>query len=336
MLDVAKRAGVSISTVSYVLSGTRPVSEKTKKLIFATMEELGYQPHALARGLASKKSRIIALMYSVPERGIGLTEIEFVTNAAEAAMARGYNLVLWTSEMNDSFHLRQLAGQGLVDGMVLMEVKANDERVHFLRRGGIPFTMIGRCEHAEDLSWADIDFEQTTRDAVAYLRGLGHSRIAFLNQSKEVFDSGYGPAVRAHEGFEKAMTAAGLSAVTRFCHAAPKDGHAACTGLLESDRGITALVVMNDRALPGVIQAAADKGRRIPEDLSLMSIVSSARAAELFMPPLTTMDAPSRELGRLGVEYLIERLEGRGDEPSQVLVPTRLVERGSTGPATRT
>jgi DNA-binding LacI/PurR family transcriptional regulator len=332
MLDVAKRAGVSISTVSYVLSGTRTVSEKTKKLIFDTMEELGYQPNALARGLASKRSRIIALLYSVPERGIGLTEIEFVTNAAEAAMERGYHLVLWTSEMNDLYHLRQLVGQGLVDGMILMEVKANDERVQFLRRSEIPFTLIGRCENAEDLSWADIDFDQTTRDVVANLTGLGHTRIAFLNQSREVFDSGYGPAVRAHAGFLKAMESAGLAGIVRFCHAAPKDGYQACSELLSDNPDLTALIAMNDRAIPGVMQAVADKGRRIPEDLSLVSIVSSARAAELFMPPLTTMDVPSRELGRLGVEHLIGRLEGGESEVSQVLVPTRLVERGSTGP----
>ncbi|HUI70499.1 MAG TPA: LacI family DNA-binding transcriptional regulator, partial [Spirochaetia bacterium] len=190
MQDVAKKAGVSISTVSYVLSGTRPVSEKTKNLIFTTMRELGYQPHALARGLASKKSRIISLLYSVPERGLGETEIEFVTNAAEAAMERGYHLVLWTSEMNDPEHLRQLIGQGLVDGLILMEVLAKDERVRFLSENGIPFTMVGRCEDSSGLCYADIDFEQTTRDAVGHLAALGHSRIAFVNQSREVFDSG--------------------------------------------------------------------------------------------------------------------------------------------------
>lgn len=69
MHDVAMRAGVSISTVSYVLSGTRPVSEKTRQLVHATMDALGYRPHALARGLASKRSRIIALLFSAPERG---------------------------------------------------------------------------------------------------------------------------------------------------------------------------------------------------------------------------------------------------------------------------
>jgi DNA-binding LacI/PurR family transcriptional regulator len=332
MLDVAKRAGVSISTVSYVLSGTRPVSEKTKKLIFDTMEALGYQPHALARGLASKRSRIIALLYSVPERGIGLTEIEFVTNAAEAAMENGYHLVLWTSEMNNPHHLKQLAGQGLVDGMILMEVRADDERVRFLRRSGIPFTLIGRCEDVRELSYADIDFDQTTREAVLHLAGLGHSEVAFLNQSREVFDSGYGPAVRAHRGFLAAAESAGIKGMTLFCHAAPTHGYETCAELLRRQPDLTALVAMNDRAIPGVMQAVADRGWRIPEDFSLLSIVSSARAAELSMPPLTTMDAPSRELGRLGVEHLIGQLEDGKLPKPQVLVPTRLVERGSTGP----
>jgi DNA-binding LacI/PurR family transcriptional regulator len=333
MLDVAKRAGVSISTVSYVLSGTRPVSEKTKQLIYRTMDELGYQPHALARGLASKRSRIIALLYSVPERGIGITEIEFVTNAAEAAMELGYHLVLWTSEMNDPDHLRQLAGQGLVDGMILMEVKADDERVRFLRKSGIPFTMIGRCEKAEDLGYADIDFDQTTRDITEYLKSLGHARIAFLNQSREVYDSGYGPAVRAQAGFLAAAAFLGVSGITQFCHATPKSGYEVCTELLAGHPDLTALVAMNDRALPGVMQAVADKGWKIPDDFSLASIVSSSKAAELFMPPLTMMEVPSRELGRLGVEHLIRQLEGGAPDADHILVPTRLVERGSTGPS---
>jgi DNA-binding LacI/PurR family transcriptional regulator len=296
------------------------------------MEELGYQPHALARGLASKRSRIIALLYSVPERGIGLTEIEFVTNAAEAAMEHGYHLVLWTSEMNNPHHLKQLAGQGLVDGMVLMEVRADDERVRFLRRSGIPFTLIGRCEDVRELSYADIDFDQTTQDAVAYLTGLGHTEVAFLNQSREVYDSGYGPAVRAHRGFLAAAESAGIKGMTLFCHAAPKQGYETCAELFRRQPDLTALVAMNDRAIPGVMQAVSDRGWRIPEDFSLLSIVSSARAAELCMPPLTTMDAPSRELGRLGVEHLIGQLEDGKLPKPQVLVRTRLVERGSTAP----
>ena len=85
--DVARRAGVTISTVSYAINGTRPVSEKTRAVIFQAMDDLGYRPHAMARALASKRTRILALLFSPLERGLGLTELEFVTCAADAADA---------------------------------------------------------------------------------------------------------------------------------------------------------------------------------------------------------------------------------------------------------
>jgi len=332
MLDVAKRAGVSISTVSYVLSGTRPVSEKTKRLIFQTMTELGYHPHVLARGLASKRSRIIALLFSPRERGMGLTEIEFVTNAAEAALDWGYNLVLWNTRVDDTDHLRELTRQRLVDGVILMEVRSRDERVGTLIEAGTPFTMIGRCENNAALSYADIDFDEATREVVAHLVELGHEKIAFLNQSREVYESGYGPAVRASEGFRKAVAQAGIEGVAVFSHATPADGYESCRRVLDDNPDLTALVAMNDRALPGVVQAVGERGWRIPADFSLLSIISSSRTAELFVPPLTTMEVPGKELGRLGVEQLIRQLEQPGGEPSQVLVPCTLVKRGSSGP----
>ncbi|NQU76079.1 MAG: LacI family DNA-binding transcriptional regulator, partial [Planctomycetes bacterium] len=161
MLDVAKRAGVSISTVSYAINGTRPISEETRQRIFAVMEELGYRPHALARGLASKRSRIIALLFPTPERGLGITELEFVTSGADVARETGYHLVLWSSEMHDLSELQQLTQQGLADGVVVMEVHLNDERINLLRKIGFHFSMIGRCADTNGIGYVDIDFEQT-------------------------------------------------------------------------------------------------------------------------------------------------------------------------------
>src|SRR5664280_3559402 len=111
MLDVARRANVALSTVSYALNGTRPVTQETRLRIWQAMDDLGYQPHALARGLASKRSRIIALLFPALPRGFGATELEFVTGAAEAAQSRGYHLVLWPTEIYGAGEPQQLVGQ---------------------------------------------------------------------------------------------------------------------------------------------------------------------------------------------------------------------------------
>jgi DNA-binding LacI/PurR family transcriptional regulator len=105
--------------------------------------------------------------------------------------------------------------------------------------------------------------------------------------------------------------------------------------LLAEDPALTALITMNERAIPGVMQLAAEKGWTIPDDLSLVAIVSSARAAEMVMPSLTSMEPPSAKMGRLGVELLIRKLEGAEKEVPQILLPCRLVIRGSTGPCRR-
>jgi len=122
MLDVAKRAKVSLSTVSYALNGTRPISEETRQRVTNAMEELGYRPHPLARGLASKHSRILAILFPAIERGLGITELDFVASAANAASKNGYHLVVWSADTNDPAELSELTQQGLVDGVILMEV----------------------------------------------------------------------------------------------------------------------------------------------------------------------------------------------------------------------
>lgn len=332
MTDVARRAGVSVSTVSYALNGTRPISEATRQRIFAAIDELGYKPHALARGLASKRSRLIALLFPASERGLGYTELEFVTSAAMAAKENQYNLVLWSYDVHDLDDLHQLIRQRLVDGVVVMEVHEHDERIGLLRSLEFPFSMIGRCAGADDLDYVDIDFAQTVRDAVDHLVGLGHRQIAFLNQSEAAYTAGYGPVVRTQAGFEETMQAHGLDAVSRFCRTAPHAGYEAFRALIDQHPDLTALITMNERAVPGILLAIQESGWTVPDDFSLVVIVSSRSVAEMMIPPLTTLEAMTTEMGRLGVELLVQQLEGSRPEPSHILLPCRLVERRSAGP----
>jgi DNA-binding LacI/PurR family transcriptional regulator len=127
------------------------------------------------------------------------------------------------------------------------------------------------------------------------------------------------------------MADTGLEGTSAFCKPAPQAGYEAFNKLLAERPDLTALISMNERAIPGVMQAIADRGWRIPDDFSLVVVVSSAHVAEMMMPPLTTADSPTAELGRLGVELLIQQLEAEEQEMLHELVPCRLVVRGSTG-----
>jgi DNA-binding LacI/PurR family transcriptional regulator len=333
MQQVARRANVALSTVSYALNGTRPVSEETRLRIWQAMADLGYQPNALARGLASKRSRIIALLFPALPRGFGATELEFVTGAAEAAQEHAYHLVLWPMEIHAVGELQQLVRQNLVDGVLVMEVRLRDERIDLLRHINVPFSMIGRPTDASDLSFADIDWEQTTHDAVTYLVGLGHRHVAFLNHTEVAFNAGYGPAVRAAATFDQVAREAGLMPISRFCGDTALAGQEVFEELVTAHPELTAMVTINERATVGVMQGAAMHGWRIPDDLSVISVASSARIAEMTLPPLTSLTPPSSELGHLGVETLIGQLEEETSELVQRLLPCRLVIRGSTGPS---
>ncbi|AYY13429.1 LacI family transcriptional regulator [Actinobacteria bacterium YIM 96077] len=335
MNDVAKLAGVSVSTVSYALTGVRPVTPETRARIHAAMDELGYQPNAIARSLASRRTHIIALLFPGIELGLSGTALEFVTSAAETAREEGYHLMLWPIGDDEVGETRNLIHQQLADGVLVMEVRLDDPRVDLLRESQTPFTLIGRTADAAGLDYADIDFDTTVRDALDHLIGLGHERIAFVSHSKASLDAGYGPTVRAGEAFERHMTERGLPVVARHCDESADAGRAVVSELWHAHPDITALITMNDAATFGAMAQLADDGRQVPRDVSVLSIASSPRVAALSHPRLTTMAAPGTELGRSGVRSLIERIEGSQSATLHELVPCRLDIQATTSPRTK-
>ena len=164
MHDVARLANVSLSTVSYALSGTRPVSQATKDRIGEAMAELDYRPNAMARGLASRRSRTLALIFPAMESGIGGTVAEFVRSAAATARQRGYHLVLWPFGADQPEEIRDLVHQGMADGVLLMEVCLADARVDALHSAGLPFTMIGRTEDVTGLTYVCLLYTSDAAD----------------------------------------------------------------------------------------------------------------------------------------------------------------------------
>ncbi|VTR77598.1 LacI family DNA-binding transcriptional regulator [Cellulomonas hominis] len=332
MQDVARRAGVALSTVSASLTGARPVSVATRARVTAAMDELGYRPNALARGLASRRSRVLALTYPVGDAGLSRTSAEFVLGAAEVAQQRGYQLVLWPFAVDDAEGIVEVARQGLADGVLLMEVHLDDVRVRALRAAGVPVALIGRTAGDADLPSVDVDFAATLSEAVAHLADLGHRRIAFVNHAAHRVAEGHGPTVRASAAYEQAMTDRGLTPVQVHAEESVPGGRAALAGLLGSGDRPTAVITMNEDATFGVVAELAARGVTVPDGLSVLAVVSSPAVAGQTVPPLTTMHAPGARLGAAGVDALLALLDD-GSTPPPALVPCRLVDCGSTGPA---
>lgn len=339
MHDVAKQAGVSLSTVSYALSGKRTISEATRKRVLDAVRDLDFQPHPHGRALASRRSNTIALVFPALCRGIGGMQLEFVSAAATAAAEHGYAFLISISPDQDA-EVVHLARQGFTDGLILMEITLDDRRVDLLRERGVPFAMIGHRTDNTGLSFVDFDFVDAAERALNYLAGLGHRDIAFVGGSDAQFATGYGPVVRARAGFDSAVAAHDLDAVWLPSEPTPRAAHDVVSRLLRERPTCTAILTAQTECIGGIIQAAGKAGRHFPNDLSLVAFTSPTQA-EGFVPTVTTMDFPAADMGRLGAELLVRQFEGwEGGEssngpaaPVQRLLRATLTVRESSGPA---
>ncbi|TDD17364.1 LacI family transcriptional regulator [Kribbella turkmenica] len=329
MRDVAHRAGVSIATVSFVLNGTKPVTAATRARVEQSMADLGYRRNVVARALASRRTHIIAMAYPALEHRFGMSTAEFFTSAAEAARKEDYHLVLWPVG-NDGVELRELLGQGLVDGVVLMEVQLDDPRVGILRQTGTPFAMIGRTSELEGLSHVDIDFDATVEEAVKHLHGLGHRRLVLV--SGDLDDPrfhAYGPWVRTEDAYRRVTAEYGLETVVLPCSDTTRAGQDVTERLIREYPEATAILVLNEYAALGVVSALNRMGRAVPDEFSVLPLLMVPETAALTDPELTMMRTPGPELGQLGTEALIRQLEGADPLPPQ-MVPAKLHPGGTT------
>lgn len=331
MQDVADKAGVALSTVSHALSGKRPISEETRSRIQDAIAELGYRPNELARRLANKESKIIGLFFPRFRTGLSEMQLEFVSAAIDAAENHKYALLLWRSP-TDVDKLINLTQQGLVDGVIFMEVRIQDDRMMSLRESGFPFCMMGRTNDNAGISYVDLDHKTAVIDAFDYLAELGHKQIAYIDYPIEMAKFGYGPAVFCFHGYQEALKLYKLPKIQEWCEPSSKDAYQALTKLLKQNQKLTALVTPNEAGLPGMYQAVQDSGRKIPDDFSIISLASPQRAERLF-PILTTMDFPTEEMGRLVVEILIKSLNRASKKAVHKLLKAKLTVRQSTGQA---
>lgn len=330
--DVARRAGVSPSTVTYALTGARPIGEATRRRIRDAMDELGYSPNAMAAGLAGGRSRIIAMLFPSHERGYSDSDLEYLVGAADAARGLDHRVLLWTMDSEDLQEVARLCRSGLVEGLLLMEVRMDDDRVAFLKDAGIPFALIGRTADPTGLAYADRDFAEVGRMAANHLSGLGHQHIAFLSAPHRLVEWGSGAVVRAEEGVQDAARASGIEVTVIPCEATVAAGREVLAQLRHTHPGVTAVVSFNDEGAIGLYQGAQAQGLHIPNDLSIMSTSVSAQRTAFFYPALTTISPPAGAIGGAAAEALIASLEKPGSTPKQSLWAGELVERASTAP----
>ena len=333
--EIARRAGVSRSTVSYALSGKRTVSEATRQRVQQVIDELDYRPNANARALKEGRTRTLGLV--IPPASQQLTDMQlgFVASVVQAASRADLDILLSPSggEHDRSFE-RVVTGRR-VDGVILMEIRLEDARVTRLQQTGLPFVTIGRTADPRGICWVDVDYTTLMNRCVQHLADLGHQHVALINRSAELAASGYGPAYRAHTGFYDAITERGITGIDVCCADDAAAGELCVEQLLDSHPELSAIATVNEAALLGIQRGLEQAGHTIPGSFSLTG-VAARHWAEDCRPQLTAADVPAAELGTEAVRLLLERISAPQTPLKHLLVAPPISLRASTGPARRT
>ncbi|MFC5661688.1 LacI family DNA-binding transcriptional regulator [Kitasatospora misakiensis] len=335
LADVARHAGVSSSTVSYALSGKRPISDETRIRIERAISDLGYHPNAGARALAGKRSHIIALVVPLHTEVHVPTMMEIAIAVTVAAREHGYDVLLLTNDEGPE-GVRRVAATGLADGVILMDVRLDDERVPVLRAEGIPAALIGLPDDPAGLSCVDHDFASAGALCADHLADLGHRDIAFIGYSSGVYRRHAGYAERTLNGFRARAERRGLRVLHRPCEGTYESTAGTLARILADRPDTTGFVVQNETAIGPLLSLLRASGRTVPEDASVVAICPDP-LAEQHSPRLTSVTSPKKDLGQVAVDQVMARIAATtaGDRPADqlLLMPPELVVRESTAPA---
>jgi LacI family transcriptional regulator len=326
--DVASRAGVPPSTVSYVINnGPRPVSAVARERVLEAIAELGYQPSEVARSLRTRRTMTIGLV--IPD-----TANPFYGDVAraveEVSFEQGYTVVLGHSSHLPERELRyaQVLRSKQVDGVIFHPETPDLSPVHFLGRAGIPTVVLERlvpgyhCIVADDYCGGYM--------ATRHLLDLGHRRIGCVIRTGDPTSS-----VARVDGYREALVETGIQPDERFIVGSEfgyAAGEAAARELLKFPERPTAVIAHNDIMAIGAMKALVEAGLSVPRDVSVVGFDDIALASYV-QPPLTTVFYPKQQMGHAAAELLLQLLaRGEVSPPKVTTLAVRLIVRGSTAP----
>ncbi|MFD5336201.1 LacI family DNA-binding transcriptional regulator [Streptomyces hawaiiensis] len=325
--DVARRAGVSPSTVSYALSGKRPISDETRRRVEAAARDLGYRPHSGARALAYGEPNVLAL--AAPLRaGVHVPVVmRLAVSVVTTARAHDHDVLLLTQEEAGEGLSRAL-GTASVDGLLLTDVELHDPRLPRLRSLDRPSVLIGVPANPHGLTCVDLDFQAAGEACVNHLAERGHRTVALVGSPPEVYLRETAYAHHLMRGFTTAAGHHGLTTSVQPGDPDPATAPRLAERLLREHPALTAVVIHNEPLLEPLIQAFRGLDLRIPDDLSVIALCPDDLATTAC-GPVTSVTLPAAELGSRAVELLMRKLHGT-PVPRTTLLPPRLTERATT------
>lgn len=322
--DIARAAGVNMSTVSRSLNDSYGVNPETRDRVLEVARRLNYHPNRVARGLATGFSRTFGLVISDIRNPFFA---ELARGAEDAANAAGCDLILCNSDLNPDKqmrYVRSLIGKR-VDGILMNSVaslSANEQSE--LSSAGIPIVLLNRAGNSQAFSTVMADNFQGGQIAAEHLVRLGHKRVAHLTGARQ-----HGNLTERAKGFLKSCP----DAHVLYGEHTYSGGYDLTNKLLEKHPRVTAIFAANDAIAFGAIRAIIDRGLSVPDDLSIVGF-DNVEFSSIIHPPLTTVHQPKYEMGEAAVEILAKsayRANGHanGVAPEHRLLGVHLIERQS-------
>lgn len=335
-VDVARLAGVSRATVSYVINGRTngrvAISPETQQRVLDAVAELGYVPDAQAQALRSGSTNTIGVI--VPD--IHNPHFwQYVDGIDEAALAFGYRLLVSSTSLDlkhEQDNLQDLA-QRRIDGLIVQGYfaepsKTTDQIFKQLIKRQLPIVVIGQTKANVDAIWAD--YRTATDEVMTYLLSLQHRRIGFINGVKEPM-LGEDRLFPYKENLAKTGLPVDESLIINCGHTI-EDGYQAAYALLSRSPRVTAVIVINDLLAIGVLRAAADLHIHIPSQLSVVSY-DDITMANYSIPRLTTVSKEPVKFGQEAMKLILARIQEPARPIQKIKMPIRFIVRETTGPA---
>jgi len=336
--DVARVAGVAQSTVSYVLTGKRPISEETRRRVLDAIDRLTYQPNAGARALASRRTNVIGLVVPFSPGADEIGQLPFIENIAGLARAEDFDVLLVTAD-EGAEGLRRLAGRSLCDAIVVMDIQAEDKRVSVAASLPVPVILIGVPKNPAGLQCVDVDFARAAELALDEMAETGHQRVVFIGYPAEGIERDVNYIRRFLEPAKKRARHHRLAfdIVSPVEHGRTAAKEAVKRILADHREGERLGVIISNGQSPQLFLSAFAALGMIPgRDISVIAHCTDAVAQETE-PPVTNISLEPNEVSRRAMEILFRLLDS--EQPKRPvtidLVPSRLTRRDTMMPLVR-
>lgn len=330
--DVANLAGVSRTTVSFVLNDVKGlnISSETRKRVREAAEKLSYVPDARAQALASRRAKAIGLVMTRSPHHISTDTFLPQIIGGLMEVTRDYKLRLLIEYVEEDHQDRaylELARAKHIDGMLLLTPRLDDAGLNKLEQMDIPTVLMGELENT-NLYSVDVDNALAAQRAVEHLLELGHSRVACISNAPP----SYTASPDRVRGYKTALSKSGIlldEELIRYADFTPESGYIQMKALLAAGKTFTAVFVASDNVAMGVKAALREAGLRIPEDISLVGF-DDIPWAQFADPPLTTVHLQAQELAKRACLVLMDLLQNKTPEPKRQVIDTYLVVRKSS------